>query len=95
VLQSAAIGGNEPDDSGRSSSKPVGEVSSSSSSTIQDSDPEFLLKLVATSFALGAVVKYGSLLTSLPFTPSTGGALALVLGPPLMWSAWALLLKQK
>lgn len=55
----------------------------------------FLMKLLATSFALGTVVKYGSLLISLPFTPSTGAALTLVLGPPILWSAWALLLKQQ
>lgn len=57
------------------------------SASITDSDAVFLLKLAATSFALGGAIKYGSLLLALPFEPSAAAAVLIVLAPPLIWSA--------
>lgn len=56
-------------------------------SSITDSDAVFLLKLAATSFALGGAIKYGSLLVALPFEPNAAAAVAIVLAPATIWSA--------
>ena len=59
-----------------------------------DSDAAFVVKMVAASFAGGALIKYGSLAADLPFEASAPAALALVLGPPLVYSAYLLAFKQ-
>jgi len=38
----------------------------------------------------GALIKYGSLLSSVPFTPSPSMALSIVILPPLAFSIWML-----
>ena len=75
-------------------SPPTASTSSASSSSSSD-DAVFLLKLGASSFALGGAIKYGSLLIDLPFQPSATAALALVLSPPLLWAAVALVKSQQ
>lgn len=62
-------------------------VQETTQTSITDSDSVFLLKLAATSFALGGAIKYGSLLLALPFEPSAAAAVFFVLAPPLIWSA--------
>jgi hypothetical protein len=50
-----------------------------------DSTPVFLLKLVGGSTLGGAIVKYGSLYIDVPFEPSNGFAVALVVIPVLVY----------
>ncbi|PNH12994.1 hypothetical protein TSOC_000074 [Tetrabaena socialis] len=54
-------------------------------------DALFVAKLVAVSFAGAVAVKYGSLLTDIPFQPNAPLAMFLVLGPPSAYAAllWA------
>lgn len=52
-----------------------------------DSDAVFLAKMAGGSFALGACIKYGSLLVDVPFQPTATAALFLVLSPPIVWAA--------
>jgi hypothetical protein len=40
--------------------------------------------------AVGAAIKYGSLLVELPHRPNAAVALALVFGPPIAYAAWLL-----
>ena len=56
-------------------------------SSTMDSDVVFLARMAAGSFALGACIKYGSLLVELPFQPTATAALFLVLSPPVVWAA--------
>jgi hypothetical protein len=51
-------------------------------------DLEFLAKLVVVSFAGGAVIKYGSLLSDVPFSANSSVALGLVLLPPIAYSIY-------
>lgn len=50
----------------------------------------FLSTLTAGAFAGAAVIKYGSLLTSVAFTPSPVLALVIVFTPPSVYAAWML-----
>jgi len=38
----------------------------------------------------GAFIKYGSLFSSIPFTPSPATALSIVMFPPLAFAVWML-----
>mmetsp|Transcript_2064 Transcript_2064/g.5221 ORF Transcript_2064/g.5221 Transcript_2064/m.5221 type:complete len:145 (+) Transcript_2064:96-530(+) len=55
----------------------------------QEVDPDLLFvgKLFATSFAVSAIIKWGSLLTPIPFTPNSALAAVLVIGPPAFYAA--------
>ncbi|KAF5839545.1 hypothetical protein DUNSADRAFT_518 [Dunaliella salina] len=55
----------------------------------QEVDPDLLFmgKLFATSFAISAIIKWGSLLTPIPFTPNSALAAVLVIGPPAFYAA--------
>ncbi|KAI8465880.1 MAG: hypothetical protein J3K34DRAFT_473044 [Monoraphidium minutum] len=64
-----------------------GGSSSGSSSSSQDSDLAFVAKGLALSFAVGAAIKWGSLLVPLPHEPNAAVALTLVLGTPLAYGA--------
>lgn len=58
--------------------------------------PQLLLVLCAchTNTSGAAVIKYGSLLISLPFEPSAAVALLLVLGTPSAYAVYLLAFKQ-
>lgn len=64
--------------------------SSSSSALDSDSDLAFVAKLAAVSFAGGAAIKYGSLLSPLAFSQSDVLAVAMVFVPPTMYAAMLL-----
>eukprot|EP00884_Botryococcus_braunii_P000072 jgi/Botrbrau1/10065/Bobra.0355s0020.1 len=57
---------------------------------INDTDTKFVLKLLVVSFAGAAAVKYGSLLSSVPFSPDPTLAITVVLGPPILYSLYIL-----
>jgi hypothetical protein len=78
------------DDGSSSGSSGSGADGSGLPPVLQESDLAFLLRLAGVSFALGAVIKYGSLLVDLPFTPNAAAGTALVFAPPIAWAAWAL-----
>ncbi|GAX74190.1 hypothetical protein CEUSTIGMA_g1639.t1 [Chlamydomonas eustigma] len=59
-----------------------------------DSDTVFVLKLVAWSFVGGAMIKYGSLLFPVAFSPDPAIATLCVASPPILY-AIATLLSQK
>eukprot|EP00890_Picochlorum_soloecismus_P000887 jgi/Picsp_1/179/NSC_00179-R1_predicted protein [Chlamydomonas reinhardtii] len=65
----------------------VVEESKETDNSVSD-DAAFLLKLVAVSFAGGALIKYGSLFSSIPFTPSPIMAVSIVMFPPLAFAIW-------
>ena len=64
-------------------------VSTTTSSS--DSDLTFVAKLTILSFSGGAVIKYGSLLSPIPFSADATLAALLVAGPPLAYGALLLL----
>lgn len=64
------------------------ETSISSSSS--ESDLMFVAKLTGLSFAGGALIKYGSLLSPIPFSADATLAILLVAGPPLAYGAMLL-----
>ena len=53
-------------------------------------DALFLGKLLLVAFVGGATIKYGSLLIDLPFQPNAAAAWTIVLMPPVVWAAQAL-----
>jgi len=62
----------------------------SSSSSSSSSTGAFLATLAVGAFAGAAVVKYGSLLNSVAFTPDPVLALAMVFTPPAGFAVWML-----
>ena len=64
--------------------------SSSSSSSSSSSTGAFLATVAVGAFAGAAVVKYGSLLNSVAFTPDPVLALAMVFTPPAGFAVWML-----
>ena len=64
--------------------------SSINSALNSDSDLAFVAKLVAVSFAGGAAIKYGSLLSPLAFSQSDVLAVAMVFVPPTIYAAMLL-----
>ncbi len=62
----------------------------SSSSSSSSSTGAFLATVAVGAFAGAAVVKYGSLLNSVAFTPDPVLALAMVFTPPAGFAVWML-----
>lgn len=50
--------------------------------------------MAGASFVLGGAIKYGSLLSDLPFSANAGAAWLMVLVPPFLWSAIKLVQSQ-
>ena len=69
---------------------PWGFPSPSSSSSSSSSTGAFLATVAVGAFAGAAVVKYGSLLNSVAFTPDPVLALAMVFTPPAGFAVWML-----
>ncbi|MEW5315280.1 MAG: hypothetical protein WDW38_006721 [Sanguina aurantia] len=53
---------------------------------LPESDLAYFVRLTIISISGAAMVKYGSLIINAPFHPDAGVALALVFGPPLIYS---------
>ena len=68
----------------------IGRGESEDNNNDSESTAMFLAKLIGAAFALGAVVKYGSLVVDIPFKPSLGLALCIVMTPPSMFAIWML-----
>lgn len=58
-----------------------------------ETDVKFLAKLAGVSFGGAAAVKYGSLVFPVAFHPDAALALALVIGPPVIYAALLVLRK--
>ena len=69
---------------------PPDDPPSSSSSSSSSSTGAFLATVAVGAFAGAAVVKYGSLLNSVAFTPDPVLALAMVFTPPAGFAVWML-----
>jgi hypothetical protein len=81
----ATSGGRDPPPPGGAAEQQQQQQVSGISS--MDSDAAFLARMATGSFALGAGIKYGSLLVDLPFEPTATAALFFVLSPPMVWAA--------
>jgi len=67
------------------------DVDAAASKSSSESDFMFVAKLTILSFSGGAVIKYGSLLSPIPFSADATLAALLVAGPPLAYGAMLLL----
>lgn len=68
----------------------IGQSTSNKNNDGEQSTVVFLAKLIGAAFVLGAIVKYGSLVIDVPFEPSPGLALGIVMTPPSMFAIWML-----